>query len=55
MAGISGQLAITSSRTGTAYVTTTVQSGTDLLGLVKHLAGMEFGYFGACFGRPSAG
>jgi hypothetical protein len=28
-------------------------SGTNLLGLVKHLAGVELGYFGECFGRPS--
>ncbi|OLE28584.1 MAG: hypothetical protein AUG49_01910 [Catenulispora sp. 13_1_20CM_3_70_7] len=27
-------------------------TGTNLLGLVKHLAGIEFGYFGAPFGRP---
>jgi hypothetical protein len=27
-------------------------SGTNLLGLVKHLAGVEYGYFGASFGRP---
>ncbi len=27
-------------------------TGTNLLGLVKHLATMEFGYFGDCFGRP---
>jgi hypothetical protein len=27
-------------------------SGTNLLGLVKHLAGVEGGYFGICFGRP---
>lgn len=31
-----------------------VPSGTNLLGLVKHLAGVEFGYFGTCFDRPSA-
>ncbi|HEV3380955.1 MAG TPA: DUF664 domain-containing protein [Trebonia sp.] len=30
-----------------------VPTGTNLLGLVKHLAGVEFGYFGATFGRPS--
>lgn len=30
-----------------------VPTGTNLLGLVKHLAAMEFGYFGATFGRPS--
>lgn len=29
-----------------------VQSGTNLLGLVKHLAAVEAGYFGATFGRP---
>src|SRR5687768_8747114 len=28
-------------------------TGTNLLGLVKHLAGVEFGYFGETFGRPS--
>lgn len=27
-------------------------TGTNLLGLVKHLAGVEQGYFGACMGRP---
>ncbi|MBP2336885.1 DinB family protein [Saccharothrix coeruleofusca] len=27
-------------------------TGTNLLGLVKHLAGCEIGYFGRCFGRP---
>jgi uncharacterized damage-inducible protein DinB len=27
-------------------------TGTNLLGLVKHLAGVEAGYFGECFGRP---
>jgi Protein of unknown function (DUF664) len=27
-------------------------TGTNLLGLVKHLAGIEFGYFGDTFGRP---
>jgi len=27
-------------------------TGTNLLGLVKHLAGVEYGYFGASFGRP---
>lgn len=27
-------------------------TGTNLLGLVKHLAGVEAGYLGACFGRP---
>lgn len=30
-------------------------TGTNLLGLVKHLAGIEFGYFGDTFGRPPAG
>ena len=29
-------------------------TGTNLLGLVKHLAGVEFGYFGEAFGRRSA-
>jgi hypothetical protein len=29
-----------------------VRSGTNLLGLVKHLTGVELGYFGASFGRP---
>lgn len=29
-------------------------TGTNLLGLVKHLAGVEFGYFGEVFDRPSA-
>jgi uncharacterized damage-inducible protein DinB len=28
-------------------------TGTNLLGLVKHLAYVEFGYFGETFGRPS--
>jgi hypothetical protein len=28
-------------------------SGTNLLGLVKHLSGIELGYLGACVGRPS--
>ena len=28
------------------------QTGTNLLGLVKHLAGVEAGYFGLVFGRP---
>ncbi|MEU4570138.1 DinB family protein [Micromonospora sp. NPDC023956] len=28
-------------------------TGTNLLGLVKHLARGEFGYFGEAFGRPS--
>ncbi|MEU6432297.1 DinB family protein [Microbispora sp. NPDC046973] len=27
-------------------------TGTNLLGLVKHLAGVEVGYFGETFGRP---
>jgi Protein of unknown function (DUF664) len=27
-------------------------TGTNLLGLVKHLALVEIGYFGDCFGRP---
>ena len=27
-------------------------SGTNLLGLVKHLAGVEAGYLGETFGRP---
>jgi uncharacterized damage-inducible protein DinB len=30
-----------------------VRSGTNLLGLVKHLASVELGYFGDCLGRPS--
>ena len=30
-----------------------VPTGNNLLGLVKHLAGVEFGYFGDTFGRPS--
>lgn len=29
-----------------------VATGTNLLGLIKHLASVEFGYFGECFGRP---
>ncbi len=29
-----------------------VPTGTNLLGLVKHLASVEFGYFGDVFGRP---
>ena len=29
-----------------------VPTGTNLLGLVKHLASVEFGYFGVTFGRP---
>ena len=28
-------------------------TGTNLLGLVKHLAGVELGYFGDTFGRPA--
>ena len=28
-----------------------VPTGTNLLGLVKHLAGLEYGYLGSCFGR----
>lgn len=31
-----------------------VPSGTNLLGLVKHLASVELGYFGHCFSRPPA-
>ncbi|WP_443217845.1 DinB family protein [Saccharothrix sp. CCNWYY140] len=27
-------------------------TGTNLLGLVKHLSGVEIGYFGECFDRP---
>ncbi|MEU9105515.1 DinB family protein [Streptomyces xanthophaeus] len=27
-------------------------TGTNLLGLVKHVAGVELGYFGSTFGRP---
>ncbi|MFD4668326.1 DinB family protein [Lentzea sp. NPDC058450] len=27
-------------------------TGTNLLGLAKHLAGVEVGYFGECLGRP---
>ncbi|WP_375295985.1 DinB family protein [Saccharothrix sp.] len=27
-------------------------TGTNLLGLVKHLSGVEIGYFGDCFDRP---
>lgn len=30
-----------------------VPTGTNLLGLVKHVASVELGYFGDCFGRPS--
>jgi uncharacterized damage-inducible protein DinB len=29
-----------------------VRTGTNLLGLVKHMAFVEAGYFGDCFGRP---
>ena len=29
------------------------RTGTNLLGLVKHLAYVELGYFGATFGRPA--
>jgi hypothetical protein len=29
-----------------------VPTGTNLLGLIKHLASVEAGYFGATFGRP---
>ncbi|MDQ2812649.1 MAG: DinB family protein [Actinomycetota bacterium] len=29
-----------------------VPTGTNLLGLIKHAAGDEVGYFGDCFGRP---
>nr|WP_203899166.1 DinB family protein [Virgisporangium aliadipatigenens] len=29
-----------------------VPTGTNLLGLVKHLAGVDAEYFGECFGRP---
>jgi hypothetical protein len=28
-------------------------TGTNLLGLVKHLSGVELGYLGACVGRPT--
>jgi uncharacterized damage-inducible protein DinB len=31
-----------------------VPTGTNLLGLVKHVASVELGYFGETFGRPSA-
>ena len=31
-----------------------VPTGTNLLGLVKHLAAVEFGYFGEVFARPVA-
>lgn len=30
-------------------------TGTNLLGLVKHTAGVELGYFGDTFGRPFFG
>lgn len=30
-----------------------VRTGTNLLGLVKHVASVELGYFGEVFGRPS--
>jgi uncharacterized damage-inducible protein DinB len=30
-----------------------VQTGTNLLGIVKHVASVEAGYLGDCFGRPS--
>jgi hypothetical protein len=30
-----------------------VPSGTNLLGLVKHLTGIEAGYLGSCVGRPA--
>ncbi len=30
-----------------------VPTGTNLLGLIKHQAGVELGYFGDTFGRPS--
>lgn len=30
-----------------------VPTGTNLLGLVKHLAGLEYGYLGGVFGRPA--
>ncbi|MGE5826794.1 MAG: DUF664 domain-containing protein, partial [Micromonosporaceae bacterium] len=29
-----------------------VPTGTNLLGIVKHVASVETGYFGATFGRP---
>jgi hypothetical protein len=32
-----------------------VPTGTNLLGLVKHLTGVEAGYLGDTFGRPAAG
>jgi hypothetical protein len=31
-----------------------VPTGTNLLGLVKHVTAVEMGYFGGVFGRPSA-
>ena len=31
-----------------------VPSGTNLLGLVKHLAGVEASYLGDCLGRPAS-
>jgi hypothetical protein len=31
-----------------------VPTGTNLLGLVKHVASVEIGYFGETFGRPSS-
>lgn len=31
-----------------------VATGTNLLGIVKHVAGVTAGYFGSCFGRPFA-
>ena len=31
-----------------------VPTGTNLLGLVKHVTGVEMGYFGDTFGRPCA-
>jgi uncharacterized damage-inducible protein DinB len=31
-----------------------VPTGTNLLGIVKHVASVELGYFGETFGRPSA-
>lgn len=30
-----------------------VPSGTNLLGIVKHVAYLQLGYLGDCFGRPS--
>lgn len=29
------------------------RTGTNLLGLVKHLTGLEYGYLGGCFDRPA--